>query len=530
MSRLPTVGQDNNEWGTILNDYLSVEHNEDGTQKLLTESVSRTIYVSATGNDDTGDGSATLPYLTIGKALSTIKKTINSGVIITISLGAGTFDISASDLVVLSSFRSIGGPETITFLGTMVQVDSGFTMGSADANDPLTYTVSGGNTSSWSTNQWKFFMLWDGVHYCPITHNTTTTLSVTYPSTGTSIYENQTIINISSLVIEINISVYFERVRINFTNSISIYSNGKLFKIGECYLYSTGKSISIVEESMYDMGYTAVNSLNFLFFSGAMLKNFEALYLYYNGNIRLISSININFSVFRNTVLENPNTGANACCIDNFGDLTNTTLVTNYYFKFVNSNVCFRIPPKGIYINPKTSNKIIIVNSNYFIRKQSTSDTNYEPMIFSFAYSNIYGTPAVRWFYDQMYEFVNPTSGRNIQITGIIYPEFENNLKYTWNNNTSGSVTVGTTVQNLTVKVTYSISRNSVVERGTVLLTNLADTTVTEVNEIGDCGITWSKAISGSNINLGYVVSNATGNASVTFEKIERTMITPLTI
>jgi hypothetical protein len=33
MSRLPTVGSDNGDWGTILNDFLSVEHNVDGTLK-----------------------------------------------------------------------------------------------------------------------------------------------------------------------------------------------------------------------------------------------------------------------------------------------------------------------------------------------------------------------------------------------------------------------------------------------------------------------------------------------------------------
>lgn len=35
MSRLPIPGGDNNAWGDILNDYLSVEHNSDGTQKTL---------------------------------------------------------------------------------------------------------------------------------------------------------------------------------------------------------------------------------------------------------------------------------------------------------------------------------------------------------------------------------------------------------------------------------------------------------------------------------------------------------------
>ncbi len=33
MSRLPTPGGDNNIWGDLLNDYLSVEHNPDGTLK-----------------------------------------------------------------------------------------------------------------------------------------------------------------------------------------------------------------------------------------------------------------------------------------------------------------------------------------------------------------------------------------------------------------------------------------------------------------------------------------------------------------
>jgi hypothetical protein len=33
MSRLPTPGSDSGTWGAILNDFLSVEHNTDGTLK-----------------------------------------------------------------------------------------------------------------------------------------------------------------------------------------------------------------------------------------------------------------------------------------------------------------------------------------------------------------------------------------------------------------------------------------------------------------------------------------------------------------
>ncbi len=33
MARLPTVGGDNNDWGTVLNEFLGVGHNSDGTVK-----------------------------------------------------------------------------------------------------------------------------------------------------------------------------------------------------------------------------------------------------------------------------------------------------------------------------------------------------------------------------------------------------------------------------------------------------------------------------------------------------------------
>ncbi len=34
MTRLPVPGGDHNAWGDILNDFLSVEHNQDGTLKV----------------------------------------------------------------------------------------------------------------------------------------------------------------------------------------------------------------------------------------------------------------------------------------------------------------------------------------------------------------------------------------------------------------------------------------------------------------------------------------------------------------
>jgi hypothetical protein len=50
MARLPQVGQDNNEWGTILNEYLSVSLDTDGTIKSTAIS---TKIVTAVGSPTT---------------------------------------------------------------------------------------------------------------------------------------------------------------------------------------------------------------------------------------------------------------------------------------------------------------------------------------------------------------------------------------------------------------------------------------------------------------------------------------------
>lgn len=47
MARLPIPGSDDNTWGDVLNDYLSVEHNSDGTQKTLAVSKGGTGQTSA---------------------------------------------------------------------------------------------------------------------------------------------------------------------------------------------------------------------------------------------------------------------------------------------------------------------------------------------------------------------------------------------------------------------------------------------------------------------------------------------------
>ncbi len=65
MSRLPVSNSDSGIWGDILNDFLLVEHNADGTQKALPQSkitnLSSDLNAKAPVNNPTFTGSVTLP-------------------------------------------------------------------------------------------------------------------------------------------------------------------------------------------------------------------------------------------------------------------------------------------------------------------------------------------------------------------------------------------------------------------------------------------------------------------------------------
>jgi hypothetical protein len=87
----------------------------------LTEQTDISIYVMTTGNDTTGDGSSTLPYATIDRALrDIITAQLPTGSRVRIYLGAGSFDIpSVSHLVPANiSCLVIGDLSSPIFSGT----------------------------------------------------------------------------------------------------------------------------------------------------------------------------------------------------------------------------------------------------------------------------------------------------------------------------------------------------------------------------------------------------------------------------
>jgi hypothetical protein len=501
-----------------------------------TETVSRTIYVDASGSDITGDGSvARLPYASIGKALNMIGRDILSGVITTINIGVGNFTLSSSDLDTLSQ---ISGAGSISMQGTLVLCASSFTINSSLASDPLTYNVSGGSTSTWTSNQWKYYFLKSTTNYFPITADTSTTLSITRAAaTGSEIYQAQTVIQLNGNNIDLKVPLALNYVNLALTDNTVILSKNR-FDVTSCYFSSSGKSLMYKPTTQYSILSTAFSNIRLILQSEPWAAAIKGCYIFYNTNQRLITVNPTGFPyVIQDTVFENPNTGSLASCISNFNQIYNTDDLINY-LKFINSNIAFAYTDQTYFYETRPSHKIILVNTNYLLRKNTTNVADYGRLIFIFKYSNIYGTPNTRWFYDPMYEFVNLSSNRNIQITGFLYPEFEQNQTYNLVNNSVTDISIGNALQNESISINYEITRSIGLANGAFsimidssgnLYTSTDKYTSSGITAVQDPAITFDVILDTSIVKLRATLDSSGGDASINYN-INRVMRTPLII
>src|SRR6185503_16695374 len=119
MSRLPTPGADSGTWGTVLNDFLSVEHASDGTLKIRSDGTLSAITNAVV------KGTLTLNVLDYGAvadnttdASSSIQAAINAANAAgggTVFIPAGTYRV-ATPLTILSKVTIIGAGKGATTL------------------------------------------------------------------------------------------------------------------------------------------------------------------------------------------------------------------------------------------------------------------------------------------------------------------------------------------------------------------------------------------------------------------------------
>jgi hypothetical protein len=509
----------------------------------LAENVDRTIYITAAGNDTTNDGTIGLPFLTITKALSTIKRVISSGVTITINIGIGTFDLSIADFNTISYFTGSG---ILHIEGALTLVDSGFAMGAALALDPMTYNVSGGNTATWTLNQWKHRFLKSGTNYYPITHNALTpTLSIAAPNgtTGTEIYEAQTIINmnyVTGIIYTFQIKLeLFQLQLIQLVSSLNLASYlGILLQIiwinnsaaRSIFFSNSGNAI----QSPVTIRQTTINYSNLTFYTQSIGIS-SNIYIYFptglNGGTMSVYGRGTFF--IANIVLENASASANTCGIF-CGANQNQRFQQNIKFVNMPAKPGFLFQETTEEINLWTLTNLILVNTGYLFMKQNAF-SDYKKMVINLDFSKILGVPVVRYFLDNMYEFVNLSNGRSIQLKGLIYPENEQNLTGALTNNATTQIIVGNKLQNETISIDYEVKRAGyrkgsfdIINNGAAL-TMSTDTFITDgTADVSGANVIFTVNYNANEIRIAVQLSNAV--AGTLKYNVRRTMITPLTI
>lgn len=126
--RLPTVGGDNGNWGQILNDYLSVEHNSDGSLKIRSEGIPATI----------ADGSITASKLstTVNNYLASAQTAVQ-----TVNGKTGTsVTLTASDVSAVST-SVVGAASGIATLDGTTKLTAAQLPTSVPNKDRLTFNV-----------------------------------------------------------------------------------------------------------------------------------------------------------------------------------------------------------------------------------------------------------------------------------------------------------------------------------------------------------------------------------------------------
>lgn len=152
MPRLPVPGSDDGTWGNILNEYLSVEHNSDGTLKAsgsLASKADDSAVVHLSGSENiTGSktfaSSPTIPAPTLGSHAATRTYVDTAAGNHTVSSQSGNYAITTTDEIILAN--ASGGGIALT-LPTAVGNSRVYTIKKTDASaNTVTITTTGGQT------------------------------------------------------------------------------------------------------------------------------------------------------------------------------------------------------------------------------------------------------------------------------------------------------------------------------------------------------------------------------------------------
>ncbi|MDD5013553.1 MAG: hypothetical protein PHW73_00440 [Atribacterota bacterium] len=505
------------------------------------ETVSRTIYYSSTGSDETGDGTSGTPFATPLKCVQQIAPYV-IGATITIS-GSGTADFPITADLGTEIAKKTFINSTLAFFGaTINDVETGFTM-SKTSSRLFAYTLSKtGLTATENQYRGNFVTTTAKSQFYPIaynaagtnsfevefTHNnlTTQTNIATFGVTWTNPGNISTFLDYNFSASSGNCQITFDRMNFNCGTTADINFYGNTFK-DFTRTYITAKAIilggnnplqfvsprfvntALIQSTASGAFIWLYNNVQATFarsFIWSQYANSQGCFYMYN----CYTTTKFNNGVY---VLGN---GTGSAIYSNIGNsllpITTGIKVKNFA-NYIGVGQGLRIVPG----NPTTSANVY---------HEFTTVTNLlsalPPSGFVLNIPYLYGSLPTNLInsVSSGFVFVDPKNDIHVSVPGI-YGELEN-TSATLTDNTATNVVIGNTAQNNSIHVEYTIKRGTGYRTGSFDILYDGSTTYLSPDEFIDNGvaevdaasIAFTTSISGTDIRLTGTLDSSGNNAT----------------
>ncbi len=489
------------------------------------ETISRTIYVAITGNDDTGSGLIGNPFATIPRALQDVAAFINPNVVITINLAAGNYAYDDEEILKeMTRIITLSSGE-LDFTCEMVQVYSGLTL-TPRSPESYIYDVTG---VTFTDNELQGKFLLSGSNYIPIaTNNTTTINSIPGNSAATSVYEPGVTFTSTGGNIDINLkgteatsNLKFYYIKFIYSGSIGLTNQNIATNFISCVF--SGTKFTFENYSKFN-----ITRCSFVTSSDGVYANIGE-FNYVDCSIiktGMRGGVGI-FNSYQWTGSAGYQRSFGSMYIHNFS--YGIILGLGYYSTknsnnlIINATYTFTIRENAFFAQQSVSSTLYILNSTYLLY-YAANGGDLPKYNFGFYVTSLVGTPT-NFIAEAMqpYGYVNDQRNISIIIPGL-YSEKELSVNTTFPDNSSGTISVGNITQNRAIYIDYEIDRSTSKEMGTIMMTNKADTDIIDNDEFNDTGVTFTKSLVGNVITLGWATTS-TGSAATFKYQIRRIMI-----
>jgi len=494
------------------------------------EWVPRTIYVSmiddpqTPGDDVDGNGSISLPFATLEKALSTIK---TNGIFapVTVQLDSGSFSWTPRCRAYVTRIQSKIIPNAsvayyFTIKGQFVKETSYPALTWTAKTMPMAFSVTG---TTFTTDELaeKFCGNTGGTFFLPIESNRNDTVYVptTLIGSNTFIYRSNTTLALTSDSYDIAFAV--GNPNICFSN-LKITASTAHYLMGITALYCTFDMTGSVFLSMVnaDIRYSKIKS-----------DPNTSLYaiIATNGTNILLQSV-----IYRKT---NRKTLGNGFYYS--GTVFSSALIVSGYLYGISYSQSMNIPGR---LNP--SEFLFKDCGNAYANNVNTAaiiqhDNSKTGLLFTdYLFYTFSATTPVRfstasYVTNKLVSIYNPSSlyksfvredlGGYINGLGL-YTEVQRKLSATLVNNTTDSISIADKTYNRTIELKYTALRGSTYRKGTLEVINTGSGLVFNPGSyfpVTDIGLTFTGAYySGSSniIKLKYTVDNSGGNVTLTYD------------